>query len=199
MRVFLGDRHVVGRVVVVDLHVAERATTHVHVYLRMIEEHLDHFAGPMLGSDDQRCDLLEELEARVRYCPRVPPNVDVVGIGTLDFQHLSDLEDVVLGCVIEDLGHLAHGVVRASGDGLRQCGGNGLPLTQADPPEGLDNLAVLVVGRLSNHVGQVSELEVPCLLEVSDGPLDQRLLLLLLDEDPVVHDAVEGVGHHLFL
>mmetsp|Transcript_100825 Transcript_100825/g.325445 ORF Transcript_100825/g.325445 Transcript_100825/m.325445 type:complete len:505 (+) Transcript_100825:858-2372(+) len=101
--------------------------------------------------------------------------------------------------MIEDLRHLPHGVGRARGDGLRRPGGDGAAVLQPHTAEGLYDPAVLRVRRLSDDHRQVRELEMPRLLEVPHRPLDERLLLPLLDEQPVVDEAVEGVPHHLLL
>mmetsp|Transcript_29864 Transcript_29864/g.94188 ORF Transcript_29864/g.94188 Transcript_29864/m.94188 type:complete len:581 (+) Transcript_29864:3-1745(+) len=197
VRVLLHHGHVVRGVVVVDLDVAEGAAAHVHVYLRVVEEHLDDLAGPVLRRRYQGRDLLEELEPGVRDDPRVLADVDVVGVGALDLEHLPHLEHVVPRRVVEDLGHLAHREVCTRGDGLRQLGGHGAALPQAHPAEGLDDPAVLLVRRLAEAAGQVGDLGAPYLPEVAQDPPDQGLPLALLEEQPVAHHAVEGVAHDL--
>mmetsp|Transcript_99382 Transcript_99382/g.212906 ORF Transcript_99382/g.212906 Transcript_99382/m.212906 type:complete len:224 (-) Transcript_99382:497-1168(-) len=62
VRVLLRYCHIVGCVIVVDLHVIERATTEVHVDLRMVEEHLDDLTRAALRSNNQRGDLLVKFD-----------------------------------------------------------------------------------------------------------------------------------------
>mmetsp|Transcript_45859 Transcript_45859/g.97983 ORF Transcript_45859/g.97983 Transcript_45859/m.97983 type:complete len:319 (+) Transcript_45859:564-1520(+) len=191
------DRHIIGGVVVVDFYVVEGATAHVNVDLRVVEEDLDDIASAPLCSNDEGRDLFEELHYRVRDRPSVLPDVDIVRVCALHLQHLAHLHNVVVCCVVQDLRHGTHGVVGARGDRHLGVSRDRSPFLHRYRPEGLDEPSVLLVSHLGDDVGEVSDIVVPCLLEVPHGPLDESLALLLIQEGPFDDQAIQGICHHL--